>query len=104
MTEVYTPASEEPAIIVLLKGTDSASGWTMKFVHLDDPVGVQASVVGDTLVATSASYPSGLREGRTVTSVTSYLAVSGDEMSGRFTALYDDGGTVRGRMVAERVE
>ena len=104
MTEVYTAASDEPAVVVLIKGTDSAEGWTMKFVNVDEPVGLQVSVVGDSLVTRSASYPSALREGRTVTSVTSYLAVNGDQMSGRFHAAYDDGETLKGRMVSERVK
>ena len=104
MTEVYTAASDEPAVVVLIKGTDSAEGWTMKFADMDEPIGLQVSVVGDSLVTRSASYPSALREGRTVTSVTSYFSVNGDQMSGRFHAAYDDGETLKGRMVSERVK
>ncbi len=104
LTEVYTGDSAEPALVVMIKGSDSADGWSTKFTHLDDPVPSSARIVGDTLVTESGSFASGLREGRTVETVTSYLHRNGDELTGRFVATYDDGEVVHGRMQGERVE
>ncbi len=95
----------EPLVVVLVKGTDGPEGWSMKFTHIDTAVpATNVFMKGDSLVMQVGSYPSALRDGATVMSVTSYLHARGDTMSGRFTAVYEGGDILNGRMSSERVD
>lgn len=105
MTEVYSLDGGEPLVATLLKATDSQQGWSMKFTHMDEAVPANTVFLkGDSVVMEIGPYPSALREGATVQSVTSYLHKDGDAMSGRFHAVYDDGAELDGRLSSERVK
>lgn len=104
MTDVFVGDSEEAAVAVLVKATESSEGWTMKFTHLEEPIDLSVFMKGDTVVSQSGAYPSALREGATVTEVVVYQHRNGDEMNGRFTATYDDGVVTSGRMKSMRVK
>ena len=104
MLEAYAPDGTDPLVAVLLKATDHADGWSAKFTHLEEAVPYNTVTMrGDTIVLTSVPYLSALREGQTV-STTTYLKVDGDNMSGRFEAMYEGNpemghGTIKGEKV-----
>jgi hypothetical protein len=69
-----------------LTGSADGSTWTMTLAGRD-PIPLQASIVGDSLVAVSAEYESILRPGVRVTTRTAGVR-SGAELVGNITATY----------------
>ncbi len=101
MTESFVGDDTEPALVVLMKATDSYDTWAMRFTHIDDLVPANSVVVdGDSVVSTWGPFPSGLREGIVVESMTAYMKADGDNMSGRAVANYSDGEVVNIRLEA----
>ncbi|MDX1439181.1 MAG: hypothetical protein R3284_04685 [Rubricoccaceae bacterium] len=74
-----------------MTATDSTSGWSITFDHLDEPV-TAANVIldGESATVEMTPYPSALRDNSMVTT-TSVFTVDGDAMTGQFTAEYDTG-------------
>ena len=104
-TESYSMDSDEPLVTVLMTATDSPDGWSWKFTHIDEPVMANSvAMMGDSVVVEIGPFPSALREGATVETVTSYLLVHGDSISGRFEAVYEGGDELRGRLAGKRVQ
>ncbi len=105
MTEAYSMQGDELLVAVMLKATDSPDGWSWKFEHIDEPVTAnKVTLVGNSVVVQMGPFPSALRAGVTVESVTSYLLVHGDSMSGHFEAVYEGGDELSGRLTGKRVK
>ncbi|MCH8123580.1 MAG: hypothetical protein IH853_10710 [Bacteroidetes bacterium] len=105
MTEAYSTDGDELLVAILLTATDSPDGWSWIFTHIDEPVLANSvAMMGDSVVVQIGPFPSALREGVTVESVTSYLLVHGDSISGRFEAVYEGGDELSGRLTGERVK
>lgn len=85
--------------------TDSPDGWAMTFGHLSEPVpGSQVAAQGDSVSAAFGPYWSALQD-QVMVSTTSVFKVSGDQLDGRFTAVYTNGEPpiLHGRLTGSRV-
>lgn len=97
-------AGTEEAVELTVVGTPESDGWSMQFEGRD-PVPLEASVEGDSLIMESAEYESILRPGVMV-SVRSAGALQNGRMTGTVQARYqtEDGEeTVPGTFEAVRV-
>lgn len=101
------PMEGDSALVtVSIIGNDTPEGWSTTFNHLDGPVLANSVVIaGDSVIIESGPYPSALREGAIVTSLTSVLYVAGDDLIGHYTADYDSGepAVAEGRLLGRRV-
>ncbi len=90
--DAMTMDSDSVLVTTTMFATDNAEGWTIAFDHVDEPVPAESvTMAGDSVTVVYGAYPSALRDGAMVTSLTSVVSVSGDEMTGRFRATYDTG-------------
>jgi hypothetical protein len=84
--------------------SDSPDGWGMTFGHLSEPVpGSQVTVQGDSVSVAFGPYSSALQDEVMVTT-TSVIKVTGDQLNGRFTAVYTNGEPpiLHGRLTGSR--
>lgn len=98
-------AGTEEAVELTVVGTPESDGWSMQFEGRD-PVPLEVSVEGDSLITESAEYESILRPGVMVT-VRSAGALHDGRMTGTLVAEYqtEDGEeTVPGTFEAVRVQ
>lgn len=101
--EVMPMDSDSVLVTGTMNATDTPDGWSLTFDHLDEPVRANSVVIeGDMATVEYGPYPSALREGATVTSLTTVATVSGDEFNGTFSATYDSGEPGEGRIHGSR--
>lgn len=86
----------------VLTATADGKGWTMTFSDRE-PVAVRVvSMGGDSVVTETGPYASILRAGQKVTLLRMIAHYTGDNMSGSFTAQYESGDTITGKVTATR--
>lgn len=82
--------------------TDNMDGWSIDFEHLAEPVPAQVTTTtGDSLSVAFGPYASALRED-VVVSVESIMDIDGDQLTGIFTANYETGEPLSGRIRGTR--
>ncbi len=102
--QAFSRDGGDPLVELGLMAGESAEEWSMIFDHLDAPVSaVSLTSSGDSVTVEFAPYRSALREGVMVTTTT-VLHAHGDELSGRFSAVYASGEpkVLRGRLAGTR--
>ncbi len=87
------PAEGDSVLVtVSIIATDSSEGWSTVFDHIEEPVLANSVVIeGDSAIIESGPFPSAVREGVTVLSLTSVIYAYGDDLTGHFTATYESG-------------
>lgn len=90
--DVMSMESDSVLVTTSIIATDTPDGWSTVFDHLDEPVPANSVVIADGVATVeSGPYPSALRDGVIVTSLTSVVEVSGDELTGTFHSTYESG-------------
>ena len=78
--------SDSTLTTIVLKATADSTGWTMSFPNRE-PIAMNVTAAGDSIVAEAGPYDSQLRKGQKVHTV-SVMRMQGDKMVGRTTAHY----------------
>ena len=101
--DAMPPDSDSVLVSMRMTASDGPDGWTILFDHLDDPVeAAEVSVEGGVATVRYEPYPSALREGATVDTLITTVALAGDTFEGVYTGYYSDGVVSEGRIRAER--
>jgi hypothetical protein len=98
---VMPMAKDTTVTTVSLTATTTTNGWTMKVGGGAD-VPLTVATGGDSVVATAANFPSGVRKGATVKSLHGVFRMHGDMMMGTLHATYDNGDTASYRTESTR--
>jgi hypothetical protein len=99
--KVMPMAKDTTVTTVSLTATTTTAGWTMKVGGgADVPLTVVTG--GDSVIATAANFPSGVRKGATVKSLHGVFRTHGDMMMGTIHATYDNGDTASYRTESTR--
>lgn len=95
-------ANDSVVATTVLTATADGKGWTMTFPDRE-PVAVRVvSMGGDSIVTETGPYASILRAGQQVTLLRMIAHYTGDQMSGTFSAEYESGDKIAGRVTATR--
>jgi hypothetical protein len=101
---IMVDGTEEP-VLSTMTGSADGSDWVL-ILPDRDPIGVQVSIVGDSLIGVAEQYESVLREGVMVTVRTAMVMMDG-QLHGNMEATYvtaDGEEVVPGTLHATRVE
>ena len=95
-------ANDSVVATTVLTATGDGQGWTMTFADRE-PVAVRVvSMGGDSIVTETGPYASILRAGQQVTLLRMIAHYTGDQMSGTFSAEYESGDRIAGKVTATR--